>query len=64
MTRKRLAKPVVVRLKGKTGKQAADLLKIFIQESQTKLLHVEEDFDKACELVVALANESEPKSNQ
>lgn len=57
VTRKRLTKPVVFRLKGKTGKQAAELLQKFIKESGTKLLHVEEDFDKACQLAVVLANE-------
>jgi len=46
--RKRLTKPVVFRLKGKSGKQAAELLAKFIKESGTKLLHLEEDFDKAC----------------
>lgn len=30
VTRKRLKKPVVLRLKGKTGKEAAELLKKFI----------------------------------
>ena len=46
--RKRLTKPVVFRLKGKSGKQAAELLAKFIKESGTKLLHLEEDFDKTC----------------
>ena len=63
VTRKRLRKPVVFRLKGKSGKQTAELLKKFIDESGTKLLHLEEDFDKACQLAVKLAKENPVKPN-
>ena len=63
ITRKRLRKPVVFRLKGKSGKQTAELLKKFIAESGTKLLHLEEDFDKACQLAVELAQENPVKPN-
>lgn len=61
--RKRLTKPVVFRLKGNSGKQTVELLQKFIKESGTKLLHIEDDFEKACQLAVELAKGKPEKTN-
>jgi len=63
IARKKFVKPIIFRLKGKTGKQMAELLRAYVKESGNKNIHVEEDFDKACLLAVELAKDEPAKTN-
>ena len=50
-----ITKPIVVRLKGNSCLEANQSLQAIIDKNGSTKLYLEEDFDKACEIVIKLS---------